>query len=141
MLYAIQNCATEWAYSSGKAYSDPFNDIELDLLVTRPDGSEQVVPAFWSGDQTWRVRYSSTQTGAHHYRTVCSDTGNVSLHDQTGTLEVTPYEGDNPLLKHGPLRVAGSGRTLEHVDGTPFFWLGDTWWMGLCKRLRWPEDF
>lgn len=24
MLYAIQNSATEWAYSSGKRYSDPF---------------------------------------------------------------------------------------------------------------------
>jgi hypothetical protein len=23
----------------------------------------------------------------------------------------------------------------------PFLWLGDTWWMGLCKRLSWSEDF
>ena len=141
MLYAIQNSATEWAYSSGKRYSDPFNDVLLDLLITRPDGSEQVVPTFWAGDHSWRVRYSSTQTGVHHFRTVCSDASNSSLHDQTGTLEVTPYEGDNPLLRHGPLRVASNGRTLEHVDGTPFFWLGDTWWMGFCKRFGWPEDF
>jgi hypothetical protein len=27
------------------------------------------------------------------------------------------------------------------MDGTPFFWLGDTWWMGLCHRLHWPEEF
>ena len=26
-------------------------------------------------------------------------------------------------------------------ENDPFFWLGDTWWMGLTKRLRWPEDF
>jgi len=32
-------------------------------------------------------------------------------------------------------------RYFEHFDGTPFFWLGDTWWMGLCKRLRYPDDF
>ncbi|MCY4089840.1 MAG: DUF4038 domain-containing protein [Caldilineaceae bacterium] len=140
MLYAIQNCATEWAYNSGRAYADPFNDVELDVVVKRPDGSEQIVPAFWAGDQTWRVRYSSTQTGTHRYRTVCSDASNSSLHGQTGTLEVSPYEGDNPLLEHGPLRVAASGRTFEHIDGTPFFWLADTWWMGFCKRFRWPED-
>ena len=30
---------------------------------------------------------------------------------------------------------------LEHIDDTPFFWLADTWWMGLVKRLGWPEDF
>jgi hypothetical protein len=48
--------------------------------------------------------------------------------------------GDHPLQKHGALRVAGDRRHFEHEDGTPFFWLGDTWWMGLCRRLRWPED-
>jgi len=33
--------------------------------------------------------------------------------------------------------VAKDKRHFEHLDGTPFFWLGDTWWMGLCKRLSW----
>ena len=33
------------------------------------------------------------------------------------------------------------GRHFQHADGTPFFWLGDTWWMGLCKRLSWPDGF
>jgi len=28
---------------------------------------------------------------------------------------------------------------LEHSDGTPFLWLGDTWWMGLTTRLDWPD--
>jgi hypothetical protein len=37
--------------------------------------------------------------------------------------------------------VSASRRHLEHLDGTPFFWLGDTWWMGLCRRLAWPADF
>jgi hypothetical protein len=37
--------------------------------------------------------------------------------------------------------MSNNRRYLEHLDGTPFFWLGDTWWMGLCRRLRWPGDF
>jgi hypothetical protein len=37
--------------------------------------------------------------------------------------------------------VAPSRRHFEHGDGTPFFWLGDTWWMGLCHRLRFPGEF
>ena len=52
-----------------------------------------------------------------------------------------PYTGSNPLFQHGPLRVAASHRTFEHADGSPFFWLADTWWMGFVKRLSWPEDF
>ena len=33
------------------------------------------------------------------------------------------------------------GVFLQHADGTPFFWLGDTWWMGLCHRLHFPDEF
>ena len=141
MKFASQNCAVEWAMTSGKTYGDPFNDVELDVVFTDPDGLERSVPAFWAGEQTWRVRYASPIVGRHHYRTTCSDETNADLHGQTGQLEVAPYTGGNPLLQHGPLRVAEDRRHLEHRDGTPFFWLGDTWWMGFCSRLKWPEDF
>jgi hypothetical protein len=141
MIHATQNCMVEWSYASGKAYADPFNEVELDVLVTDAGGEEQRAPAFWAGDQTWRVRYAAAQAGTHSYRTVCSDEGNADLHGREGTIEVAPYEGDNPLLSRGPLQVAENRRYLQHADGTPFFWLADTWWMGLCKRLRWPEDF
>jgi len=141
MKYAVQNCMTEWAYSSGKRYSDPFNEVELDVVFVDPDGIEAKVPAFWAGEQTWRIRYASRKVGTHRYRTVCSDASNTALHGQEGILEVTPYEGDNPLLLHGRLRVAENRGHLEHQDSTPFFWLADTWWMGLVKRLRWPGDF
>jgi len=57
------------------------------------------------------------------------------------TLEVKPYGGSNPHYRHGVLRVSPDGRHFQHSDGTPFFWLGDTWWMGFCKRLSWPDGF
>ncbi len=141
MRYAIRNCPTEWEFRSGKRHNDPFDDIELDVVFTTPSGREQRVPAYWAGDQTWRVRYSSPEVGPHAYRSVCSDERDPDLHGIEGTLEVTQYEGDNPLLERGPLRVSDDRTHLEHLDGTPFFWLGDTWWMGLVKRLRWPQDF
>ena len=47
------------------------------------------------------------------------------------------YAGNNPLFQHGQLRLSNNGRHFEHVDGTPFFWLGDTWWKCLSKRMTW----
>lgn len=141
MLYATRNCPIEWSYNSGKSYADPFNELELDLQLAAPDGSHLTVPAFWSGDQTWRVRFAPRLVGQYRFRTSCSDTSNPDLHDQSGVLSVAEYGGSNPLLRHGPLRVNVSRRYLEHRDGTPFFWLGDTWWMGLCRRLSWPDEF
>lgn len=35
---------------------------------------------------------------------------------------------------HGVLRVSDNGLFLQHADGTPFFWLGDTGWL-LPQRL------
>ena len=99
------------------------------------------MPAFWAGGKTWRVRYASPQGGTHRYRTECNDTTNAALHGITGEIEVTPYTGANPLFRHGPIRVADDRRHFAHADGTPFFWLGDTWLLGLVKRLQWPEDF
>ncbi|HKW96255.1 MAG TPA: DUF4038 domain-containing protein [Bryobacteraceae bacterium] len=139
--YAVQNCPTEWAYSSGKSYSDAFHQVTLDVIFQDAAGREWRVPAFWSGENVWRVRYAAPAPGKYTHRSMCNDTANPDLHNVTGVLEVTPYTGENPLYKHGPVRVRSNRRHFEHTDGTPFFWFADTWWMGLTKRLAWPSDF
>jgi hypothetical protein len=132
---------TEWSYVSGKQYSDPFNQIELDAVVATPSGQEERVPAFWAGGSTWRVRYSPPAPGAYRIRSVSSDAANRDLHGQMFTLNAEAYSGQNSHYKHGVLKVSDDKRHFQHADGTPFFWLGDTWWMGLCKRLSWPDGF
>ncbi|OOG85500.1 hypothetical protein B0E41_08160 [Hydrogenophaga sp. A37] len=138
---AHQHQVTEIRLQSTTAYAEPFKDVVLDVAFTAPGGTTVVVPAFWAGEATWCVRYASSETGAHAFRTLCSDEGNPSLHGQVGEVHIEPYRGDNPLYKHGGIQVSADRRHFCHADGTPFFWLGDTWWMGLCGRLSWPEDF
>ncbi len=135
------HCPMEWSFTSTKQYRNPFSDVDVDVIVRDPDGVELRMPAFWSGLSTWRVRYAAAKPGTHTWRTVATDATNSGLHGQRGTIEAVAYSGSNPLYRHGPLRVASNRRHFEHADGTPFFWLGDTWWMGLVKRLRWPDDF
>jgi len=137
----IQNVASEWGYQSGKAYSDPFNEVELDVLFTNPSGEEFKVPAYWAGEQEWRVRFAGVTPGRYKYKTICSDKKNSDLHGREDFLEITAYEGGNALFQHGPLKISKDKRHFEHTDGTPFFWLADTWWMGFSRRLGWPGDF
>ena len=120
-------------------YENPFIEIELGVMVSQPDGKELRVPGFWAGGDRWCFRYASNQIGKHPWRTECTDEKNARLHGATGEITVVEYEGDNPLYRHGPIRVTKDQRRFEHIDGTPFFWLGDTWWKGLCKRLTWEE--
>ena len=52
------------------------------------------------------MRYAADAAGRYSFETICSDTSNPDLHGRRGVLEVAPYEGTNPLLSRGPLRVA-----------------------------------
>ena len=135
------NVMVEITFTATQTYRDPFHDVTLDAVFQSPRGRTLKVPGFWAGGREWKVRYASPEVGIHRWRSACSATADRGLHDRTGTVTVTPYQGENPLYRHGPLRVAADRRHFEHLDGTPFFWLGDTWWMGLCHRLHWPDEF
>ena len=126
----------ETSFTSAKAYDNPFMDVQVDV-VFRSGDQQWVVPAFWAGGNTWKVRFAPPVQGNYTFQVKCSDSANKMLNGDEQTLSVTAYTGANPLIKHGHLRVSKNKRYFEHADGTPFFWLGDTWWKGLCKRLTW----
>src|SRR6185369_16302536 len=98
-----------------------------------------VVPAFWDGGKTWRVRFSPARLGRWNYTTVCSDPRNKGLQNQRGSFLCSTPIRPNRFSQHGPLRVARDGRHFEHVDGTPFFWVADTSWDG--PRLASDKDW
>jgi len=131
------NRVAEVTLQSSKTYDNPFVEIELDAVVTQPGGEKLRVPMFWAGGSRWCLRYASNTTGLHTFRTECSDTTNARLHGVAGQIEIVPYKGQNTLYRHGPIQIAKDRRHFEHRDGTPFFWLGDTWWKCLAKRLTW----
>ncbi len=135
------NVPLELTFSSAKNYADCFNEVRVDLAVETPSGRQLRVPMFWAGTRTWKARYASSEEGIHSYHTVCSDVSDAGLHGITGKIDVKPYAGENPLLRHGPLRIAENRRHFQHGDATPFLWVGDTCWMGLCQRLAWPGEF
>ena len=136
------NRVIEFSFTAALTHADPFNDLEVDVVFEGPGGARRV-PAFWSGGQEWRVRFSAVQPGQYSFLSQCSAPNDHGLHGQIGTVEVHPVaEGEsNPLYRCGGLRVDKQHTHFEHQDGTPFFWLGDTWWMAFCGRMGWPEDF
>ena len=136
-----QNCTTEIVLHAPATYQDPYNDVDIDARLTGPDGASIDIPGFWAGDDVWKLRMSATTPGEYRWETRCSNADDAGLHGQSGTLVVEAYRGNCELLKHGRLRVAEDRRHFEHTDGTPFFWRGDTWWMGLTTRLDWPHGF
>ncbi len=136
-----QNAVAELTFhASGHPAPTSFS-IDFTCVITSPTGRRAAVPGYWAGGQTWRVRYSSTEIGRHEYVTVCSPSDEFGLGGHRGVIEVTTADSDNPLLRHGPLRLSDDGLRFAHADGTPFFWLGDTWWFAAVGAFRWPDIF
>ena len=73
ILHATQYNVIEWSLTSGKGYGDPFNEVEVVVVVEGPDGRELRVPAFWAEEQTWRVRFAPPSAGtAQSARTIAT---------------------------------------------------------------------
>ncbi len=140
-LQSQANVPIEITFSAAHRHTDPFNEVTLDAVFLDPLGRELIVPAFWAGGNVWKARYASSSLGLHSFHTECSDKTDKGLNGISGKVTIKPFTGSNALYMHGPLQLTPNRRFLQHTDGTPFFWLGDTWWMGLCSRLHWPDEF
>ena len=116
-------------------YVNPLWDVALVAHLVAPSGRELQVDGFWDGGRRWLVCVAPDETGSWCWRTECSDETNAGLHERSGEFECRASDA------HGPLRIAADQTHLEHADGTPFFWLGDTAWNGVLRATDddWEE--
>ena len=120
---------TEFTFAAQRAYHNPAVDVDLRVTFTGPAGERYDVPAFWDGGRAWKVRFAPTVPGVWSFVTASTPSDDMGLHGRREQFDVHPASGDNPLYLHGgQLKVSADKRTLTYSDGTPFFWLGDTWW-------------
>lgn len=121
----------ELTFTAQKDCNDPFDIVRAKFSATfaGPDVVRLEVPGFWDGGRTWKIRFTPTHAGEWSYATRFADTGDQGLDGQRGTFHAEPPATGNALRQRGGfLKVSDNKRHLAHADGTPFFWLGDTWW-------------
>lgn len=126
----------EFTLTSETTLASPYLDADVTADFIGPGGLIVSRPAFWDGGSTWKLRFAPPTAGEWTYRTR-EARELAGLHGAAGTFEAIEYHGDHPAKRHGYLEVAPSGRHLQHADGTPFFWLGDTHWRFAWER--WDE--
>jgi Protein of unknown function (DUF4038)/Domain of unknown function (DUF5060)/Putative collagen-binding domain of a collagenase len=140
MYVASQNVPLELEMHVSVGSADPFFDVEPTVVVTGESG-ELVVPAFWAGDDEFRARVALPAVGSYHFRWQGLPSPGRGPSPDEGDIEVRPYDGSNPLFRHGRIRVRADRRRFEHADGTPFFWLGDTQWQMFTTKFDYPAEF
>lgn len=123
----------ELVLQSMMPHPNPDRDCTVMAEFTAPSGRNIPIQAFWDGGSTWKIRFSPDEVGQWTWRTTCIGESDEGLVRGESTFACTAYRGDNPLYLHGPLQLAASRRSMEHKDGTPFFWLADTAWNGVIR--------
>lgn len=101
---------------------------------TAPSGRVFALDGFWCGKNRWCVRFAPTEPGEWSY--ILETDGKESA----GTFTAEAKETGNPLFDKGFPTLKPGKRYFEYADGTPFFWLGDTHWLGLGGRERLYES-
>ncbi len=139
-LYTSQFQMIEWEYISHDVYNDPFNEIELDVYITAPSKQTWLLPTFWKGGEKWQARFIPKEEGVYTLESRCSDKRNSSLHACKHYLHVEK-SSSNPQCNYRYIHLDSTKRYFEEDSGKPFFWLADTWWMGLSDRLSFDTDF
>lgn len=101
----------------GPSRGNPFVDVELDAVFTRPDGTEVRVGGFYDGDGVYLVRALADALGDWSFTTRSTA---ASLDGISGAATVV----DAREGAHGPVRVEGFH--FRHADGTRHRPLGTT---------------
>ena len=128
----------EGQFESAAQVDDPVHAVDLRIELLAPSGTRHSVSAFWDGGRTWRARWCPDELGTWTYSTQVAPAV-AGLEGRTGSFRCVAYEGENRLYRHGAIGIAPSGHSLMHADGTPFFYLADTCWLG--PLLSTPEEW
>lgn len=95
-------------------------------------GTRMAVPIFWDGGTTWRIRFAPPAAGDWTWVTASPDPGLDAATGEIRVAEWTEAEKQANSARRGFIRVSQkgprAGRYFEYADGTPFLWVGDTWW-------------
>ena len=120
---------TELEFQTAVSYNNPYTDVNLWVDFTHDSGVQLTRPGFWSGGNTWKVRFASpVDSGEWHWQSFSSNPEDKGLHGKTGNMAALPYSGSNELIRNGLLQMSPGGRNVVHANGKPFLVIGDTPW-------------
>ncbi len=119
---------------------EPFLTASFNGISGDASGKSYQLPGFWDGDNNWKIRFAAPFSGTWEYVTQSKDR---KLNGKKGKLTVEKWTEKE--LKENPTRRGliivnaddkRKGRYFTYSDGSPFLWVGDTWWNWTKEEIR-----
>lgn len=119
-----------------KLYDNPYMEVETWVRLTGPDFDKKIY-GFWDGKNIFKVRVVAINPGEWSWTSGCTNPNDNGLNGKTGkfrAIEWTEAEKHLNPNRRGFIRPTSNGHALQYSDGTPFFFIGDTWWAASTWR-------
>jgi hypothetical protein len=106
-------------------YSNPYDarEIALEGVFTSPEGTAMLIPGFWDGKASWKIRITPSVEGTWTYAVSVRDGRGSSL-PGLGEFTVVPSDLHGWIVPGNSFNANYSGHYLVYHDGTPFYGVG-----------------
>jgi hypothetical protein len=130
----------ELEFTCATPVGNPYMQIEVWVDLHGPGFSRRVY-GFWDGGDRHLVRVVATAPGRWRW-TAGSSLPGSGIDGVSGSFQAEPWSPseleENPC-RRGFLRPTANGRGIEYADGTPHYYLADTWWATPTFRYPWVD--
>lgn len=126
----------EVVLTAEQQYKNPYTEVACWVRLQGP-GFDKKIYGFWDGGQTFRVRLVANSPGRWTWESGSDSPGDSGLNGRRGEFEAVRWTEQEVLEnpnRRGFIRATSNGHALEYADGTPFFFIGDTWWSASTWR-------
>ncbi len=106
-------------------------DLPIEGRFVFDQSRVRVIPGYYAGDGTWRVRLMPDRCGTWSYELLAD--GDTMRH---GAFECVPSDVPGPLR-----RDPSSPQHFVHADGSPFYMMGNTAYSALVTHQQAPDAF
>jgi hypothetical protein len=117
-------------------YTNPYTEVECWVELKGPNFKKRI-HGFWDGGQTFKIRVAALTPGIWTWESGSNQADDSGLNKQNGSFEAiswSPEEIEANSNRRGFIRTAPNGHALQYADGSPFFFIGDTWWAASTWR-------
>ncbi|MFW6007155.1 MAG: DUF4038 domain-containing protein [Halanaerobiales bacterium] len=110
----------EKSFSASDDFNNPYKEIETYARLQPPNGNNWLIPLFYDGDNTWKLRVSPDKIGIWNYYV---DSNDPELNGISGKFKCI-----DSSLKGGLDTMKGYPMHFQYQNGNPVWFFGDTQW-------------
>ena len=106
----------ELSFSSKAAFANPYKEGQVSFIMKSPEGKTTLVPGFWDGGTTWKLRFSPAKLGTWSFQSLSKT---EDLNGKNGTFECVKENEDRKGFI-GVQPAYQNPRHFSYSNGEPF---------------------